>query len=617
MATKPTPLFKLLLSRLSLSRFFQSRSKLDSLLKRSIGTVLFLLGLVVVAAWLFDIPALTTLAAGLPSMKVNTAIGFQLTGLLLLLPDDAPRFRKATFGLAGLLLLGSSLTLLEYAGLEYVGFEHSWFDQWLVEDQQSLTLPGRPSLATTAGFWMLSLVFLDFAGVLRLPDWARQTLLSLGAGIPLTGLLTYLYKPADLFITGPFSSMAIHTAMGLLLAFYGASIGGAGPNLHRLLARGSRSGFTQTPLLIPLLLFPLISGWVFIRVVDDLHNLGFMTALFTTVLVMVVVNALAWSARAQDRWRQDFDELSLRHQRAQSKMALIWDSAQAAVLLFREDGRVMEANRGATAMFGWRIDELLTMSLEDFIPERLHKRHRLFFAGFAHSNESMHRNLDDPRRFVAMTKSGEEIPFIATVTRQKVGEETFFGAVLIRADQLASKIEQLQQEVRTDSLTRTENRHSLDKRINEIESHGYRHSSGKLACLMLDIDHFKQVNDTYGHDVGDKVLAEFSRRLHCCLRDGDKLYRYGGEEFMALINCQGYSEASAVAERIQVMMRKAPFIVADLALDIRCSMGIAIVGQDSRSISQCLKFADEAMYHAKRSGRDQYVLYQRGDKVAG
>lgn len=330
------------------------------------------------------------------------------------------------------------------------------------------------------------------------------------------------------------------------------------------------------------------------------------------LLLVAVIQLARTSYLVQQQRHRQLRQMEEKQQWAESRLGLVWESAQAAVMVFDEHWRVMESNQGAVQMFGWSQDEMLGMELEQFIPVRMRLRHQEFLHGFAHSEKKLHHNLDDPKRFMALTKTGDEVPFIATVTKQEVAGERIYGAVLIRADQLASKLDRLHEEAARDSLTQAENRHSLDVRIQQIEQFGIRKSVSRLGCIMLDIDYFKQVNDNFGHSIGDAVLAEFARRVRSCLRTGDTLYRYGGEEFLALVNCSGQEEVAIIADRILDEMRSAPVDIEGHRLEIRCSMGLSVVGQNMKSIMECIRVADEALYQAKSLGRDRYVMSERG-----
>ena len=129
-----------------------------------------------------------------------------------------------------------------------------------------------------------------------------------------------------------------------------------------------------------------------------------------------------------------------------------------------------------------------------------------------------------------------------------------------------------------------------------------------LSVVMLDLDHFKTVNDTHGHPFGDGVLREFARRLQDCLREVDTVTRYGGEEFTVVLPETGADGAAAVAGRIVRAVRDRPFTVGSRSSEVTVSAGVASFPDHGRTASEILRAADAALYAAKAAGRDRWCL---------
>jgi diguanylate cyclase (GGDEF)-like protein len=134
----------------------------------------------------------------------------------------------------------------------------------------------------------------------------------------------------------------------------------------------------------------------------------------------------------------------------------------------------------------------------------------------------------------------------------------------------------------------------------------------KIGLMVLDIDHFKNINDTLGHGAGDDLLKDFSSRLLSILRKTDTVMRSGGDEFVILMTDVGEPEhIDRVAKKILEATRK-PFVFNDYEVSITISIGISRYPEDGVYIERLLKCADIAMYHIKETGRDNYARYLPG-----
>lgn len=129
----------------------------------------------------------------------------------------------------------------------------------------------------------------------------------------------------------------------------------------------------------------------------------------------------------------------------------------------------------------------------------------------------------------------------------------------------------------------------------------------RLVVAMVDIDFFKKVNDTHGHLVGDKVLVEVTRRMRAALRDVDSIGRYGGEEFLVLINASSMAVARRVAERIRSHVAAQPINLQGLEIPVTLSLGLA-EGRPDEAADELVARADQALYAAKTAGRNQVQL---------
>jgi diguanylate cyclase (GGDEF)-like protein len=157
----------------------------------------------------------------------------------------------------------------------------------------------------------------------------------------------------------------------------------------------------------------------------------------------------------------------------------------------------------------------------------------------------------------------------------------------------------------TDHLTGLFNRRYLMEALEKEVQRSVR-KGGNLSLIMLDIDHFKQVNDTYGHLQGDIVLQKVSVQLQKELRSYDVAARYGGEEFIAVLPDATIKEAAFVADRVRMSIQKAKFSGALSKLSLTVSLGVALFSPESNtSVDGFIKLADDALYRAKSGGRNR------------
>jgi two-component system cell cycle response regulator len=165
-----------------------------------------------------------------------------------------------------------------------------------------------------------------------------------------------------------------------------------------------------------------------------------------------------------------------------------------------------------------------------------------------------------------------------------------------------------------DELTHVLNRRFGMRRLSEEFSRATRHGT-PLSLVMLDIDHFKVFNDTFGHDAGDAVLVAVASIIEKSLRAGDLVCRYGGEEFLVVAPGMGLSDAGGAAERLRRTVETTPIEWRDQSLHVTVSLGAAAWPVAHVSVpEELVTCADEALYHSKNSGRDRVSLHQ-GDSV--
>ena len=168
---------------------------------------------------------------------------------------------------------------------------------------------------------------------------------------------------------------------------------------------------------------------------------------------------------------------------------------------------------------------------------------------------------------------------------------------------LTDELEEREKEATIDFLTQVANRASFDRALSDMVNDFYRRNY-PFALIMIDIDNFKKINDTYGHQAGDYVLQELARVLKSQLRARDVIARYGGEEFAIILPGVTFSQALRVAERLRRSVEKHLFKYKDVQIPVTISLGLAMM-RDGLDETAIVEKADKALYLAKRSGKNQ------------
>ncbi|MCS6777413.1 MAG: diguanylate cyclase [Chthonomonadaceae bacterium] len=299
-----------------------------------------------------------------------------------------------------------------------------------------------------------------------------------------------------------------------------------------------------------------------------------------------------------------------------------------ALLMIDTDGKIELCNQQAEALFGYAREELVGQKIEMLMPERfweVHVRHRYRYQVAPHV-----RAMGQGRVFRALSKNGIEFPVeislsplhagdgsrvictVRDVTERVQYEEQLRAQMLLireyteelesRNRSLVEANRLLEDRVARDSLTGLFN-HRMFHEMVEREFQRAMRGQIALSLIMLDVDHFKQYNDTFGHPAGDQVLQKLAAILVQAIRSSDVAARCGGEEFGILLPDTGATEACLVAERLRHQILKQAWSHRP----ITASFGAATLTLEVGSAQELIRMADQALYTAKRAGRNRIV----------
>jgi len=178
------------------------------------------------------------------------------------------------------------------------------------------------------------------------------------------------------------------------------------------------------------------------------------------------------------------------------------------------------------------------------------------------------------------------------------------------ADTAVNELQELARTSQHDGLTGTPNRALMQDRMEHAIAMAHRHGTS-IAAIFVDLDHFKEINDTLGHAVGDVVLTTVARRLEAAVRDSDTVSRHGGDEFLVLLSQVAHpADAAIIATKILASMAE-PCPINGNVLRVSGSLGIALYPKDAQDVPTLISRADSAMYHAKKAGGAQFEFFSQ------
>jgi len=289
---------------------------------------------------------------------------------------------------------------------------------------------------------------------------------------------------------------------------------------------------------------------------------------------------------------------------SKKKLQTIVDTALDAVVMIDSGGMIAGWNQQATRIFGWPRDEVMGQPINTtLIPLRYRDAHDQGLKHFLASGEGP--VINKRVEIQALHRDGHEFP-IELAVAAVMTEGKFEFSAFIRDISERKRVEaELQEMATTDSLTGLANRRNFITRLADELARMQRLDNLHAAVLMLDLDHFKRINDTHGHATGDAMLRHFAALMGDELRKIDTAGRVGGEEFAIILPGADLEEAKIFAERLRQRVEATPLMLDDHVVSVTVSIGIAPMEVSDASADTVLIRADEALYRAKESGRNR------------
>ncbi len=314
---------------------------------------------------------------------------------------------------------------------------------------------------------------------------------------------------------------------------------------------------------------------------------------------------LAFFQRRQKRQQQEIDQASQILKDQERFMRFLTDNMPGMVGYWTLELKCKYANKDYLEWFGKTQDQMQGITMQELMGETLFNKNEPFIrAALVGERQRFERTLTkaDGRtgytlaQYIPDIEGGKVLGFFALVsdvTELKIAQM-----------ELEQRVKDLDILAATDPLTGIANRRRFLSRAEEETQRAKRYNQ-PLTFLMLDLDHFKTINDTYGHDIGDQVLKAVATALAVVMRNTDLIGRLGGEEFGALLVQTGLDEAKPAADRLRQALHEVGISSQGEPIKITASIGLAQYSKGDDGLQGLMKRADEALYRAKQTGRDK------------
>lgn len=302
----------------------------------------------------------------------------------------------------------------------------------------------------------------------------------------------------------------------------------------------------------------------------------------------------------------DWVETIFRLEEAELRYRSIFENSEVGMYQTSEDGRYLAANHALARLYGYASPQALVAGLSDIAnalyvdpTRRAQFKQRIEADGVVRDFEAEVRCADGRRIWIAEN---------AHAVHAADGSFLYYEGTVEDITDRRRYQQQLEHQASRDALTGLPNRSLLQDRLDQSIARANRQRD-QLAVLFIDLDNFKVINDSLGHAAGDQLIVEMALRLRQCVRDCDTVARYGGDEFVLILEGHWQEEETAqTLERIQHVVAQ-PVALAGHSLQVSCSIGVAVYPAHGRDLGTLLRHADAAMYQAKGERKGSYRFY--------
>ncbi len=297
-------------------------------------------------------------------------------------------------------------------------------------------------------------------------------------------------------------------------------------------------------------------------------------------------------------------ELEKAHRLTQSLV----ENSSDGIISINKDQNIVLFNPAAEKLFQYSASDIAGQHISILLPDEARNQHQQHVTDFGNDPQHQSKMMDARPEVMGKRRDNSLFPAEVSICKSQIGDETCYTAFVRDITERREAEAEIRRLAMSDSLTGLDNKHHFHKQLEDAVAYHNRYPEHRFSLLMLDLDLFKQVNDTHGHLIGDKLLQLVSNIIRRNVRNADRVGRLGGDEFAILLNevCNA-SQAAAIAEKIIHELSR-PINIDGNAIQIGASIGIAICPTSEVTAETLLNSADKMLYKSKSAGRNTYRI---------
>jgi len=292
----------------------------------------------------------------------------------------------------------------------------------------------------------------------------------------------------------------------------------------------------------------------------------------------------------------------------EQRLANVLGTVRDAIITIDQKGKVQSINAAGERMFGYPKNHILGQNISMLMPNQYAQHHDNYLDRYIKTGVS--ELVNSSMEFEGQHADGTRFPIELSVTEMMEGTQRLFTGVIRDITERKKAMDKIQHLAHHDALTNLPNRNLYIERVGRA-IYRSRRSGKPLALMFLDLDKFKPINDELGHEAGDIVLKTVAQRMLACVRQSDTVARFGGDEFVAILeNLDCAESASVVAQKLLKSLTKPIDVTDGNTATVGASIGISIFPEDGETMDDLARAADEAMYTVKEGGRNNFKFYK-------